>query len=429
MRLRHSLRAKLALNLALFCILFIGTLTAAVHLVTERQEHALIDRIVGDEVATLIDKHKADPSLRSSIGHGSFGYVARSAADRLGLPDYLRTLAPGKHDLTHADKALHVVVRERAAVTYYLAYDVAHHQQRMTEFGWLLAAGVVATVTAALSLGFWWSGHIIRQLADLAQRLDDLKPGDADTQFAAASMDDELARLVVAFDNYQIKMLQLVEREKEFSANVSHELRTPLTLIQTSCELLAQDPQLSGKSQRHVGLIAHGSQHMTELIRWFLVLAREGSLGERERVPIRECVDEAILPLLDVAEKKGLALSASVAPMAALYTNREALYLVLTNLLRNAVEYTDHGGVTVRYLANKLYVEDTGRGIAETEIANIFVRFYRVETSLRDHDGLGLGLAIVKRICDHYAWRINVKSAVGAGTTISIEFPLPTNLF
>ena len=429
MRLRHSLRVKLGLNLAWFCILFIGALNVAVCLVTDAQENTLIARIVDDDLAALMEQHRADPSLRTWHRYGSFGYVARSAADRRGLPDYLRDLDIGRYDLKQGQTALRVVVREQNNATYYLAYDIDHHRQRMTEFTWLLLAGAVATVLAALALGVWWADQIMRQLGELAQRMDQMQPTASAAPFPAAGTDDELARLVLAFDSYQTKMLRLVEREKEFSANASHELRTPLTLIQTSCELLSQDRGLSDKSRRHLRSIAYGAQHMAELIRWFLVLAREGSLGESERVPVMECAEEALAPLRGALEQKGLALNAQIPPTVAVQANRDALYLVLTNLLKNAVEYTDRGGITVRYLANKLYVEDSGRGIPEGEIASIFVRFYRAETSRHNRDGLGLGLAIVKRICDHYGWRINVKSALGSGTTISIEFPPPSNLF
>ena len=429
MRLRQSLRLKLGLNLALFCILFIVALTIAAYLVTESQERIMIDRIVGDEITTLAAKSKADPALRLLVEYGSSGYVVKSAADRVRLPDYLQALGAGKHELMSGGKPLYVVVREIDGAAYFLAYEVAHHRQRMADFVKLLIAAVAVSVAAALGLGLWWASRIFRRLGELAQRMDQLHPDGAGAQLGGATPDDELARLVLSFDSYQTKMWQLVEREKEFSANASHELRTPLTLIQTSCELLAQDQQLSDKSRRHVRSIAYGAEHMSELIRWFLVLAREGSLGESERVSIRECLDEVLTPLFGTLERKKLTLDMSIPAAVAVHANREALQIVLTNLLRNAAEYTDRGGITIRHLGNKLHVEDTGRGIPDGEIASIFIRFYRVETSRRGRDGLGLGLAIVKRICEHYQWSISIKSAVNAGTTVSIEFPPQSNLF
>ena len=429
MRIKQGLRARLGLNLALFCILFLGALTVAVHIVTKAQEEVLIDRIVADEMATLIDKHHVTPSLRVLHGHGTYGYVVQTDGDRRSLPGYLQSLGDGTHDINDGQKVLRVAIRFVTGSTYYLAYDITHHQQRVAEFAWMLLRGVLAMALVALVLGFWWSGQIIRQLAELAQRLDQSRPRVDAATSADATTDDQLARLVLAFDNYQTKMLEVIEREKEFSANVSHELRTPLTLIQTSCELLAQDKGLSEKSRRLVESIAFGSEHMAELIRWFMVLAREGSLGASERLSVAGCVHEACGPLRATLESKGLYLHELMPPGAEVYANRDALYLVLTNLLRNAVEYTDRGGITVRYLGNKLHIEDTGRGIAESELSSIFLRFYRVEASRRQRDGLGLGLAIVKRICDHYEWRVNVKSVVNSGTTISVEFPFPANLF
>jgi len=93
---------------------------------------------------------------------------------------------------------------------------------------------------------------------------------------------------------------------------------------------------------------------------------------------------------------------------------------VLTNLLRNAIQYTERGSVRVGYAARRLTVTDSGHGIEKEHLPQVFERFFRAAGSA---NGLGLGLSIVQRICDHYGWRIEVDSAPAKGSTFSIAFP------
>jgi signal transduction histidine kinase len=97
--------------------------------------------------------------------------------------------------------------------------------------------------------------------------------------------------------------------------------------------------------------------------------------------------------------------------------DRKALQLVLANLIKNAVRYTDRGFVRVSYDEPRLTVSDSGSGISPQHLPQVFERFYRGDVDL---DGLGLGLAIVRRICDDLGWKIEVKSQPGSGSAFSI---------
>lgn len=107
---------------------------------------------------------------------------------------------------------------------------------------------------------------------------------------------------------------------------------------------------------------------------------------------------------------------------AMLHGSRDALILVLTNLIKNAVAYTGRGNIVIRYQDRLLQIEDTGVGIAPDEIPHVFDRFYRGRPNGDDRRGLGLGLAIVKRVCDQQDWQISIESEESAGTRISVAF-------
>jgi signal transduction histidine kinase len=177
---------------------------------------------------------------------------------------------------------------------------------------------------------------------------------------------------------------------------------------------------LGEKSRARVAQIDAAAARMTEQIQALFLLARGQSLGETERVVLAECVGEAAEPYRAEIARKGLAFEVAVAPDAVLDLNYQALRFVLTNLIRNAVHYTDRGFIRIGYAAKRLTVADSGRGIRPENLPRVFERFFRDVTST---GGLGLGLSIVKGICDRYGWAIEVKSTPGAGSAFSIAFP------
>ncbi|MBU6490232.1 MAG: sensor histidine kinase, partial [Burkholderiales bacterium] len=118
---------------------------------------------------------------------------------------------------------------------------------------------------------------------------------------------------------------------------------------------------------------------------------------------------------------KALHVSRDVDMRQHVNVNPAALHIVLSNLIRNAVTYTDHGSLTFIYRDKRLLIIDTGRGIPADELAHLFDRFYRASSAAQtDHRGLGLGLAIVKKICDQQGWHIAIDSLPGQGTTVTL---------
>jgi signal transduction histidine kinase len=115
---------------------------------------------------------------------------------------------------------------------------------------------------------------------------------------------------------------------------------------------------------------------------------------------------------------------------AHLYGDAEALKRLITNLLQNALKYTDANGevkVSLETVSRqtKLVIADTGIGIASENLQHLFNRFYRVDPSRsRNAGGSGLGLSIVKAIVDAHKGKIEVQSGLGKGTTLSILLPL-----
>ena len=417
---RPGLRLRVAFALALACLLIVGALGFTLFTASEELEEGLITQIVAEEMDYLVSRHRQDPAYRPQRSSNLLGYVARNAQEQERLPPFLVGLAAGKHEFFAGREEIHALVREVGGTRYYVAYKVGLHEQREEEFKLLLLLSIFTATVASLVLGYWLSGVVVSQVTDLAGRVGGLKPGQKHEVLSRPGQYPEVAELARAFDDYQARIRQMIRREQEFTSNASHELRTPLTAIKTSCELLLADGGLSDKSRIRAQWISTAAGRMADQIQALLFLARGQALGDTEPVAIADCVAEAVEPYRAEIARRGLALELDIARDAVLELNYPALRLVLSNLVRNAVEYTERGFVRIAYAAKRLTVSDSGRGIAAEHLPRIFERFFRAEAG---SEGTGLGLAIVKRVCDHYGWRIEAESTLGKGSAFSIAFP------
>lgn len=419
MAVKRGLRQRVALGIAVLSLLIVSAHSVALYLITEDQEETRIDEVVLAEMESLLARHRENPAAAALRSRNLASYVVRGPGEREGLPVYLRDLPVGMHEVYNADREWHVAVRAVGDARFYVAYDVAYHEERLKEFRWLLVFGLMITGVAAIALGYALAGLLTRPVTDLAQRVSRLEAGPA-VPLAERYAEEEVRRLGQAFDDYSARMAQFIAREQEFTANVSHELRTPLTAIRTGCELLLADAGISAEAHRRIERIQRGAEQMRDLIESLLLLARSRQSREAEQIGLRECVDDAAESLHEMATAQAVELRNEIAPDAGMRADRAALQVVLANLLRNAVANTQAGRVTVRMRDDALEIEDTGCGIAADDLPHVFDRFYRGRKS-PPHAGHGLGLAIVRQICDQHGWQLALASEPDRGTRATLR--------
>ena len=419
MRRRPGLRLKVAAVFATAFITVVGVVGFVLLKASERLEEALVKQIVDEELGALVARAGSNPAFRSSAGPNLEYYVARTGEDRARLPSPLRALGSGHHEIGHGPDERHVAVRHVGATTFVVAYDAGAHEMREERFQRLLLITLCVVLLAALALGYWLAGLLTRQVTDLARQLQALSPETNSPPLARPGQDPEVASLASALDEYRARIARMLQREQEFTSNASHELRTPLTAIRTSCELVLADPALPQNVRDRVEMIESAAQRMSDQIQAFLFLAREQTLGAPETVLLAECIGDAAEPYRGELARKGLEFRIDVEPTDTLQVNRQALDLVLANLIRNAAQYTERGFVKVAYAGGRLSVSDSGPGIAADDVGRLFERFYRGADPRR---GFGLGLAIVKRVCDLYGWTVSVDTHPGQGSTFGITF-------
>lgn len=421
LQLKRGLRLRIALAFAIFCIFVVSTLGISLYVASSDIDEAHIEQVIEMEMDHLIERYRQQPDFIPQAGSNLEEYIVRDHDEDLQLPGYLQGLNQRRHMVFHGPQEVRVAVRHVDGVKFLVAYRIGLHEQRKQEFGLLIVLSLISLVGVALVMGYLLAGLLVKEIADLAEQVRNLAPGNVQgVTLTQPRMDEEVAQLARALDDYQSRIRRMLLREQEFTSNVSHEMRTPITTILTSCELLATEPNLSERVRTRIDRIESAAIRMGEHLQALLFLAREQKPGITEPVAIAECVYNAAELLRPEIARKHLDFEVAVEPGAVLTLNQQALRTALENLLRNAVQYTAHGSIRVKFSGRQLTISDSGIGIEPSCLPFLFERFFRCSTQ---GEGLGIGLAIVKRICDHQDWRIEVDSTPRQGTTFRITFP------
>lgn len=225
---------------------------------------------------------------------------------------------------------------------------------------------------------------------------------------------------------------RMAQLQAAFLSNMSHEIRTPLTAILGNAEFLAEEAP--GDLADLAGSIHRGGQRLMNTLDSVLDLAQIDA-GKMEPSPqptdAGALVVAAARDIAPLVESKGLALVVNVDPaLGDVAVDRGLLDRVVTNLLGNAVKFTERGGVTVhvRHAGERLVVEveDTGIGMDADVQDRLFDPFEQASTGhARTHEGNGLGLALVRRVVELLGGAVSVESAPGEGSRFTVTVPAP----
>ncbi len=242
------------------------------------------------------------------------------------------------------------------------------------------------------------------------------------------------ARYGLAEANEELKNLDRLKTR--FFANVSHEVRTPLTSIIAPLQSLRQGDvgSLNTDQNELLDQMHRNAVRLLDQINQMLDFSKleAGKVHLRlASVNLADYTDDIVSMFQEVTVRKGLSLIFEPAEGTeeAIFIDRDRYERIITNLIRNAVKFTETGGLTVALNRVKdhmvLTITDTGIGIPQSQLSHIFKRFEQVDaTSTRQHEGTGLGLSIVKESVHLMHGEISVESVVEMGTVFTVKIPL-----
>ncbi len=355
------------------------------------------------------DRQEIQEALSSGTGEterpsDTAGNVSLYYAQRLGSGDVLR------------------LSEDRESVTAIFTHDI----------------GLLVSIVALVVLGAWAASRI------LSKRL--VKPIlDIDTTAAKAEAPyRELEPLVDRLNDQQAELIAQMDKLRdadayrlEFTANVTHELKTPIASIQGAAELIRDGIARPEDIPEFAGRIYSSARRLSSLVSDILTLSkmdeseRAGDsqlLGPKTECDLYQIAGDVTDRLQDKAKRAGVRLTLE-GQKCMVVGNAGLLDEMVSNLCDNAIRYNRVNGkvyVWVYQIAGRptVSVSDTGIGIPEEAQPKVFERFYRVDKSRsRSNGGTGLGLAIVKHAAAFHNAKIDLKSKLGEGTTITVTFP------
>ena len=249
-------------------------------------------------------------------------------------------------------------------------------------------------------------------------------------------------RQALEFNRREAQQLKAVDELKtRFFSNITHEFRTPLSLIISPVEKLLQENRVDAPTHQMLSLVQRNAGQLLRLINQLLDLSKleaNRMTISLMRGEVTEFVDHLIESFRQMAEQKGVLLTYTADSSAREYLfDADKWEKILTNLVSNALKFTDSGGnVTVTLTANPsaegdevsgvtIQIADSGIGIAPEKLPHIFDRFYQADTShTRAYEGTGIGLALVNELVDLVGGTINVESQPGMGSTFTVTLPV-----
>lgn len=360
--------------------------------------HTTREQIIGRPLFELFPDNPDDPeatgtrNLRASLDR----VLATHAPDTMAVQRYDIRRADGTFETKHWSPKNLPVLSSTGEVLYIL-----HRVEDVTE------------LVQATELGEELRDKTRAMEREILQRSHELAAANQDLREANA------------------KLGELDAAKMAFFSNVSHEFRTPLTLMLGPVEQALQTTgTLSGENLQ---IVHRSSIRLLRLVNSLLDFARlEAGRLRLSFAPTDLAVLTARIAgsFQSLFESAGLSLRVHCPSLQQpVYIDRAQWEKVVSNLLSNAFKFTMNGEVAVQLREHstsvELVVSDTGTGIPEQELDNIFQRFHRVErTQGRSFEGTGIGLALVKEIIELHGGAVRVQSTVGCGSTFSVSLPL-----
>jgi signal transduction histidine kinase len=303
---------------------------------------------------------------------------------------------------------------------------------------------IILTVAGALIIVI----PLLRSVKRLSREIEEITEKNLDRIVPVEEMDSELVGLAEAFNAAFRRLDEVFLLQRKFLSDAAYEVRAPLSIIKSDCDITLKEELDTEKYRETIAVVDETFARMPVLIEKVLNVARlerTGMVLKKELLDLSQVVGSVYKLISPIANEKGISVNLHGAEGGGLKIkgDKERLSELFMHLIENGVKYNRRGGtVEITCTApNKILllrsaslwkilgwievsVVDTGIGIPEDEMENIFKRYYRVDKSRSKVTGDGLGLSIAKAIVDAHEGRLEVESEFGKGSKFTVHLPV-----
>lgn len=416
--IRFRIIASILVSISLLVILNAGI----TFFVVGKNISRLVDSLLATEVDYFLyqyDKDRTTPLPHSKYIKGFKGI------DRVPphFKEAVKELPPGIHFI-HEQKSkppIHIAVMELpdTKTPYYMFFHAREflNESRHLDPRHLLLISLALFLIPCMIIGYFTSRILYAPMVTLMDKIKGLDPENLPVQFSDKHSSNEIGMLTRTLENSMNRIKAFITREKQFTRDASHELRTPLTIVKGAVEIMEQQPEIQTNPllEKPLKRIARSINDMETTIDTFLWLAREDNTppGICRVEPV---VRKAVSGNKYLIENKDICLTIDAEYPKTLYIREEILFIAITNLVRNAFQFTATGEVTIKIEESFIEILDTGMGISTDQLNSVTRSHVKGDKST----GFGLGLSIVSRLCRRFGWELIMKSTPGKGTRIKI---------
>jgi signal transduction histidine kinase len=316
-----------------------------------------------------------------------------------------------------------------------LASPVSGTSEMISELNKSLLTTILIALAVALLLSLWLSKLHVSRLQRMQKAVAMISEGNYAVNLPESHF-DEFGDLAKDFNKMADRLQQsseeierLENRRRQFMADVSHEMRTPLTTIAGVIEGLRNNMIEEGQREKGIRLVSDETKRLMRLVNENLdyekIRSNQVTLA-KEEIEADELLEIIQEQLQMQAAEKGNAIEVQAEPGQVIYGDMDRLIQVLTNIVKNSIQFTDNGQIILTAFHEPQFmvieVADTGTGIDVTEIDLIWRRFYKSDLS-RGSGQFGLGLSIVKQLVMLHNGDVSVESEKGKGTKFTIRLP------
>lgn len=324
---------------------------------------------------------------------------------------------------------------EQETLTLVVARDAGDLQYRLQFLRWLLLIVSVGAITLSLLVAAFVVRRGLRPLNSLAVEIADITEDDLAVRIGTESVPAEVAPIRKRLNDLLSRLEASFNRERRFTTDIAHELRTPLAGMRSTLEVTLKRIRDTNEYQASLSDCLTITKSMQAMVNNLLALARLDAhqmTFRCDRIQLAELVNSCWQSFSDRAVERGIVFENRLPAEMSCESDTEGLSMVLSNLLDNAVEYTNEGGQiwTAGRQADdsvEITVANTGCRLTKEEVSRVFDCFWRGDSSRTDTGvHCGLGLALVQRMVralggSTCACVTRAQASTGAGTIVEVE--------